>query len=264
MMEPTENLTSRHRWSRATRLTVYTLAGILTVGFTAAWFAGLGILLARCDEAAPELLPICSENGRFLTYLVCFGGLAAIVFPWIRYLTRALRITEDVSPPTEKAGGVGGLPESWKSVEDVRLPFGQHIVCGKVDSVNMGPGRHLVTVHGRRLRFWGGHALRKGSIKIGDRTSFVYQKIPLFDLKYVLAYSKSGNYSVQSVGGALHAVFLFLATIGASLDRVPKESNTSWLTLVCSALFVESCFYLLLLLIAKRALYGFINQRSSS
>jgi hypothetical protein len=164
-------------------------------------------------------------------------------------------VTEDVSPPTEKAGGVGGLPESWKSVEDVRLPFGQHIVCGKVDSVNMGPGRHLVTVHGRRLRFWGGHALRKGSIKIGDRTSFVYQKIPLFDLKYVLAYSKSGNYSVQSVGGALHAVFLFLATIGASLDRVAKESNTSWLTLVCSALFVESCFYLLLLLIAKRALW---------
>ena len=250
----------RRRWSRATRLTVYTIANVLTIAVLIACLGGIGFLLARCEGVAPNSTVLCSDNGRLLTVVLGFGGLAAIFFPWCRFLTRALWTEEEDTDPATDETSVPSHSVSWTSEQNIHLPLGQHIVSGTVESVNVNSARHRVTVHGMPLRFWGGHALRNGSIRAGDWVAFGYQQIPLCSLKYVLVFWKGGALPVQSVGAVIHACFLLLAIVGITTFPLVKEGYPAWFLTVCGALAIESCLYLLLLLFARRALNDLVDQ----
>lgn len=239
-------------WSRGTRVTLYAIAGVLTILFMLAYLGGITYLLALCENRS-----LCSHNGRMLLELVAFAVIAAIAFPWIGFLTRALRIKEEEQPWTG--------PHQVQQIHlgdqpDTVLYFGQSRVSGKVHAVDAG--RHQVTVGELRLRFWGGYALRNGWIGAGDRAVFVYQRFS--GANFVLAFWKGGNAAVRGVGGVIHTFFLALAVVGAGVGVALGEGRPMWFMPMCGILFVVSSGYLGLHFLAKRALRDFINSTISN
>jgi hypothetical protein len=84
--------------------------------------------------------------------------------------------------------------------------------------------------------------------------------MPLLGLNYVLVFWKAGHSPVKSVGAVIHGCFLLLAIVGMGAACGVKEGYPSWLVPLCAVLFAVSLIYLLLLLFAKRALRGLIND----
>jgi hypothetical protein len=189
-----------------------------------------------------------------------FCGLAAIVIPWYQFLTRALGIREEDAITATEQTSAASQAGSSISEQNMSLPFGQQIVSGTVESTNVKSGRYRVAVQGMSLRFWGGHALRNGSIRAGDWAVFGYQQRPRCDAKYVLVFWKGGDLPVQSVGAVIHACFLILAIVGITIIPLLKEGYSAWFIPVCGALAIESCLYLLLFLFARRALKELVNR----
>lgn len=247
--------TGIRRWSRGVRLALYTAIVVVTV-LSSIIGATLAIAMTDCDESSAKSAVLCSATSRELVTLVVLILMVALGVPWVLYLARVLGIQEESDPTIEQVSAPE-LPESW-SAAPMPLPFGQHFIAGKIDSVDAGA--HRITVRALILRFWGGSALRNGDLGTGERSAFVYQTIPLLGLKYVLVFWKGGDAPVQSVGGLIHTFFLALGLGGATLVPALKQGYPMWFIPICGALCVESCVYLLLLLFAKKALHGFIDR----
>lgn len=252
--------TSVRRWPRGLRLSVYTAAVIVTIVLMIACAIG-SVILAGCEDPASKSPVTCFDNSRILITAVVLAVLVAVGIPWVLFLARFLGIREESVSTSETSAGE--LPASW-SVKDVGLPFGQHLVSGEVESVGMNVGGYRAAVQGLSLRFWGGDALRNGSIKTGDRAIFVYQMTPLFGLKYVLVFWKGGNSRVRSVGGIIHACYLALGIGGASVMPALQEGHPAWSMPIFGVLSVESSVYLLLLFFTKKALHNFIERGVSN
>ncbi len=253
------NRTDARRWPRGMRLIVYTAAVVVTIILMTACLFGL-VLLTGCKEAKSPSL--CSDTAGILLPAVGLIVMAALGIPWVLFLARVLgiRAAED-SAPTAEFTSAREMPVSLAS-EHVRLVLGQHLVTGRVESVDAAG--HRVAIQGLILRFWGGYALRNRQITAGEGAAFVYQTIPFAGLKYVLAFWKGSDYPVQSVGAVLHVCFLALGIGGMNLVLDQKNGHPTWLMSVCTALSVVSCVYLVLWFFAKRGLHGFISRGASS
>ena len=203
-------------WPRAMRVTLYAIVGLLTIVFMAAYLGGVTFLLALCESRS-----LCTHNGSMLLELVAFAVIAAIAFPWIRFLTRALRIKEEEELHSEPhriqelrfGDGTGAV-----------LPFGQTRVSGNVHSVDVG--RHRVVVGELPLRFWGGYALRKSWLTTGQWAVFVCQR--LFGMNFVLAFWTGGSAPVRGVGGVIHTLFVSLAVAGIGVVVVLGQGYPMW------------------------------------
>jgi hypothetical protein len=111
------------------------------------------MMLAGCDEPAAKTVALCSESGRMFipVGLVVMVGVA---IPWLLFLARVLGLREEDAAASAEKTSAADLPESW-SANGVRLPVGQHLVSGEVESVSLTVGGYRATVQGLALRFWG-------------------------------------------------------------------------------------------------------------
>jgi hypothetical protein len=235
--------------SRPVRLSLYAIGVVLTVVFMTSCVIGVVLMLDSCDTTGSHGSTFCSESARIPLELLCLAVLAVAGVPWIRFMTRALNINE---VPESTRDGARPQMMAPDRVRSSPLSLGQVVVSGAVEEVN--PQGHRIMVRGLTLRFWGGHALRAGWLRNGDRASFVYQRIPVLGLNYVLAFTKEGNAQVRGVGGIIHSGFWLVGIVGAITALLRKESVPWWLMPVCIALILESSVYLALLTVAKRTL----------
>ena len=244
------------RWPRGARVALYTAAVFGTILLMTVCSIGL-MMLAGCDEPAAKSAALCSESGRMLIP-VGLVIMVAVTIPCLLFLARVVGLRVEDAAAIAEQTSAAEVPESW-SADAVRLPLGQHLVSGEVESVSLNLGGYRATVQGLDLRFWGGHALRNGSIRAGDRAAFLYQQVPPLGLKYVLAFWKGRDSSVQSVGALIHTCFFLLGVLGTSLASAQKQGYPAWFIPACGVLFVISTAYLVLLFFAKRVLRDFIR-----
>lgn len=255
------NLAGVRGWSRAARLTLFTVAIVLTIAFMAGFvFLWMFVLLSACSNSATRSVEFCSDNGKLFLELLGLALLLAVALYLTRNLVSALGIDEE--PPADRDREEIHKGPIRSVTEPVKLPLGQTLVSGIIEFADAR--RHRIIVNGLVLRFWGGYALRRGWIRNGDRGLFVYQRDPLCSTNFVLAFSSGGSSPVRGVGGVTHASLLALAVVGASAVLAPKPNYPAWLIPLCGALFVVSLSYLLLLLTAKRALYAAVSSHRSA
>ncbi len=241
-------------WSRSIRLTVYTIAVILTVTIMAACGGILEFVVLKCQQWQAMWPAVCSKDGLTTLQALSLVLLAIVSVRWVLFLTRVLAIRKESSF------------SGWNSrnddksldarIEMTQLPFGQVLMAGSVEA--MEATYHRVTIQEVDLRFWGGYALRSGWIRVGDRVVVVYQR--LLGLNYVMVLWNGGDNPIRMVGISIHAFFLLLAIAGVTLLPALKLDYPFWLVPTCAILFVVSSAYLLLVIRARRALRDVISS----
>jgi hypothetical protein len=237
-------------WPRGARLALFTVVLVLAILFMGAWAGGSYFVIATwCARPEVQSLSACSNNGQASLVLSCFAPVGLAVALGGRCLARVLGLNTPSTLSDEERPQKEPL-SSWP--EAAELPFGQSLISGRAESVDAG--RRRLTVGSLTLRFWGGQALRNGLIRNGDQASFVYQRIALFGLNYVLAFWKGGGSPIRSVGEMIHGTFLAIALIGGIVIRALPGHNPAWLWPLCVILFSISTAYLVLLIAGKKAL----------
>lgn len=248
------NWSSVRSWPRSMRLTIATVAVIITVAIMAACGGALEYLVFNCQVGRLNWPVICSKNGLTTLQVVGLIALTVASVRWVLYLTRILAIREESFSPARNrrndAKSLGGR------IETAQLPLGQVLMSGIVESIE--PGRRRAIIQGVDLRFWGGYALRSGWMTRGDRVAVVYQRF--LGLNYVLVFWNGADGVMRAVGTWIHALFLILAILGMALPRPLKPGVPFWLTPVCVMLFVVSSAYLLFVTRARRALRDAISS----
>jgi hypothetical protein len=257
----TTSQTGVRRWPRGARLALFTAAVIGTIVVMMVVVAVV-VTMTDCEVSVAKPAALCSATGRTLVPMLLLIFIVGLGIPWVQYLARVLAVRAESVPDSEfEQASAPSLPDSLVATEQA-LPLGQHFIGGTVDSVDWGA--HRIAVRTLALRFWGGHALRNGDLATGERAIFVYQTLPLLGLNYVLAFYKGGDDPIRGVGGAIHTLFLALGIVGTILIPALTHGYPTWFVPVCAALFVESCIYLLLLFLAKRALHGFVDRSGAN
>ena len=254
MIPKPSNRNGARLWPRSIRLTVYTIAVILTVAIMAAYGGALEFVVLKCQERQSTWPVICSKNGLTTLQALSLALLAIASVRWVLYLTRILAIKkESLSSGPDSRNGAKRLDSG---IETTQLAFGQVLMSGGVEGVEGSYRR--VTVQEVDLRFWGGYALRSGWIRHGDWMAVVYQRF--LGLNYVLVFWKGADAPIRIVGVSIHAAFLVLAIAGMTLSPALKSGYPFWFALACAVLFVVSSAYLLLVNRARRALRDVISS----